>query len=123
MPMTMRPRHYLEFDDIAGTDSEHFATFRLSGGWARRLKKGQSVFLAHTKTHCIIGTARVLSVELGRVAEMLEKHARYGHLSQASGEHPATAPSRRFESMQKRYGPHRFKHDSLMTVIYLKRST
>jgi hypothetical protein len=118
----MRARYYLEFDDIAGTELTRFATFRLSGSWAKRLKKRDVVLLADVKLRQIYGTAKVLDVHVGRVRDMLELHAQHGHLALAHGESAEVAPDKRFASMMRRYGPHRFGYDSILSVIYLKRA-
>lgn len=122
----MRPVYYLEFDDRAGTDREHFATFRLHHSWAKRLKAGRVVFLCDTKTRQVYGKAKVLSLYTGKVGRLLLDYGHFSHLEEqtdTSDRDPnrTAAAKRRFASMQKRYGPNRVREDTNLTTIFLKR--
>jgi hypothetical protein len=112
--------YYLEFFDTTGLEQNSFCTFRLGRYWSRRLKENDGVFLAHR--NMIIDYLTVVSVETGKAMEVLKKHAKHSHMEFLFKNAKRTAPQRRFESMQKVYGPHRLNEDSIITVIYLRRN-
>jgi hypothetical protein len=118
------PRHYLEFQNLAGLDQPKLATFRLRGTWAKRLKPGEIVFLASVKDRRVIGTARVAAVHSGPAYNMLAQHAHKSHVELGDPElacDPRGAAFRRMESLRHIYGPSRFTETSIISVIELKR--
>ena len=115
----MRERYFLEFIDRTGTDAQRFATFRLGRVWARLLNKGDLIYLANDRQ--IYGSARVLELKTGSLNALLLDHAKESHLELGCAD-PENAPKRRFESIQKLYGPHKAHIESLGTVILLRRT-
>lgn len=113
-------RYYLEFLDKTGTDQDYFCTFRLGKLWFHKLALGYKVWLAH-KTF-IYDEATVVMTEVGPASMILKQHAKYSHLELANFPNAKrSAPQRRFESLQKLYGPHKFNEDSSLTAIFLRR--
>jgi hypothetical protein len=122
----VKARYYLDFDDVTGTvpviagETATFVTFRLRGTWAKRLKKRDIVYLASTKSKQVYAKAKVTFVQKGPARFILASYAPQSHLEIGQDLGPEWLASvRRYESMRKRYGPHKFSNDSIITAIGL----
>lgn len=113
------PTPVLEFRNTEGLDAPVFATFRLGGSLAQRLKTGSTVLLIAKGE--AIGSARVTRVDSGPALEMLTLHALSSHLEVYGDGNHAAAVQRRLESLQKLYGPRMFNETRKLSVIYLTR--
>lgn len=117
--MTKYPMPVIEFESDRGLDTPEFATFRLGGGYAKRLKRGQRVLVVHRGN--AIYSAIVSKIGVGTVSEVLKDHAVRSHMEAGNEDDPALAPQRRFESLRRLYGPQRVDENRKLTFIYLKR--
>lgn len=102
---------------MSGIDGS-FNTFRLGGTWSRRVQVGERVGLLDNKQMCLIGFATVTGVHTGKLNELSALHACRNHNqkhlpSDGAGE-------RLMQAMIKRYGPHKCRENSLVTVIELE---
>jgi hypothetical protein len=114
-------RHYLTFDNPIGLEGE-FCTFRLRGTWFKKLKVRNTVYLCDNKAATVIGKAKVTALCKGTLLEMAYIHGAYSHLEEGKKVRHQDAAKRRLEGMKKIYGPHRCADNSIVTVIYLKRT-
>lgn len=112
------PITILEFRDTTGLDEPLFATFRLGGTLAKKLRPGDRVLIV-TKG-VAIGVAEVARVDAGPALPMLQAHAAHSHMELRSPAADAQAlVQRRLESLRKLYGPARFNERRTLSVIYL----
>lgn len=95
-----------------------FNTFRLGGAWSRRLQPGEVVGLLDKKQMCLIGYAKVTGVQTGKLNQMSAQHGCRNHNQKHLPEEGAG--ERVVAAMMKRYGPHKCKETSLVTVIELE---
>lgn len=111
------PIPVLEFTDDHGLTGT-FATFRL-GRKLSKLPRNTSVLLVH-KGHAI-GSAAVVKTAIGPAYRILVDHALDSHLERDGDGDRENAAQRRFDSLQRLYGPRVFSEDKTLTVIYLRR--
>ncbi len=107
----------LDFREAKGMEDE-FNTFRLGGAWADRLAVGQQVNLRSTKGE-VIGVAEVIGVHKGPFKQMEREFGADNHLSidaEVNGQEFSLE-----KVMTECYGGHRFKVDSPVTVIQMRR--
>ena len=103
---------------VIGVDDE-FNTFRLGGFYQKHLSPGDEVLLLNEKEKMIFGRAKVQSIEVGCLGEMLLIHAAKNHTE--IGNDPNTAPERLHETIRRIYGPHIATLTKKTTVLYMKR--
>lgn len=110
--------HVIDFSPpMLNLDGE-FNTFRLGGAWAKRVQPGDKVGLLDKKQMRLVGFATVTGVHRGKLNELSPLHGCRNHNqkhlpSDGAGERVIAA-------MVKRYGPHKCRDNSLVTVIELK---
>lgn len=118
--------YFLTFADTRGLDSGSFNTIRLGLGWAKKLKVGDRVLLAHKDQ--IVGDAEVYLIDAGPKMLILEKHAWKNHIELALRDEEGKsynflqAPARRLASMFKNYGPRAVDGTKSATVVYLRKT-
>lgn len=95
-----------------------FNTIRLGGFFGKNLTVGAGVLLVDTKTHTLIGTATVTALHLGKLRDLAPEHAQHNH--NRKGEPADLAAQNLMAAMTKRYGPHKCKDSSLVSVVYLR---
>lgn len=96
-----------------------FNTFRLGGFYAKNLTVGEKVLLIDEKDRITIGVCVVESVEMGPLADMLERHAHENHTQKGrlDGKHVEELG----KVMRKIYGPQCATDNRLTSVIGLRR--
>lgn len=110
--------HVIDFSPPMLNLEGEFNTFRLGGAWAKRIKPGDRVGLLDKKRMCLVGYATVTGVHRGKLNELSPMHGRHNHNQKhLPGE---GAGERVVAAMIKRYGPHKCRDTSLVTVIELK---
>lgn len=117
------PTPLLMFADPQGLALPTFNTLRLGGGWDKRVEKGDRVFLGVKNE--VIGSAKVVYVEVGKAPRIIEKYAATNHTErQRRMEDPewseCLARARILELMRRTYGP-MFTENRNVTAIGLSR--
>ncbi|UBM12715.1 hypothetical protein [Cupriavidus metallidurans] len=97
-----------------------FNTIRLGGFFGKNLTVGAGVLLVDAKSHTLIGTAMVTGLHLGKLRDIAPEHARHNH--NRKDDSPDVAVQNLIAAMIKRYGPHKCKETSLVSVVYLRMS-
>ena len=103
---------------IVGVEEE-FNTFRIGSFYQKRLSPGDEVLLLNEKEKIVFGRARVESIDVGSLGEMLLIHAHKNHTELANDSN--TAPERLHETIRRIYGPQIATLTKKTTVIYMKR--
>ena len=103
---------------VVGAESD-FNTFRLGGFYAKCLLPGETIYLLSEREKIIFGSARVESIDVGRLDDMCRLHAHRNHTELAND--PNGAPKRLYQTLSKIYGPHIVLPTKKATVIFLKR--
>lgn len=113
------PIYVLDFQPpFSGVDGS-FNTFRLGASWSKRLLEGDVVLLVDTKTRQVFGRAKVLTIGVGPLLEMLDRHAAMNHSQLGKGRKEASDDLHR--RILKRYGPRIATDNKATSVIYLRR--
>lgn len=110
MPHVRLPLHIMTFVTIEGLEKPSFNTIRLGQSWAKKLKVGDKVILAHKDR--AIGLAEVTATERGRAPEVVAEHWKANHSGMTKGEIS--------EALVKTYGPQRVTATSWLSVVYLQ---
>lgn len=95
-----------------------FNTIRLGGKLTRELEPQQEVLLIDANKTTVICKALVESTVSGPLNDIAEAHAALNHNQKHLD--PVEAPSRLKQAMIKRYGPHKVRDNSTVSVIYLR---
>ena len=103
---------------MSGIDGE-FNTFRLGGAWSKRVAPGDKIVLMDKKECALMGWALVTGVHVGKLNELSTLHGFHNHNQKHLS--PEGAGDRVVAAMQKRYGPHKCRDTSMVTVINMKR--
>lgn len=96
-----------------------FNTMRVGKGWFERLKKGDKVALANTKTIKVEGYAEVTHLYHGNFNDILGKHATYNHT--AIMREPGQSAADYVGHVLQKANGHFLSENSTLTAIYLRR--
>lgn len=103
---------------MSGIEGE-FNTFRLGPAWSKRLTSGEEVLLLDKKQCAVMGKAVITAIYVGTLRDMSALHARRNHNQQ--GLDPEGACERLMTNMIKRYGPHKLRETTRVTVIEMRK--
>lgn len=112
------PTYVIDFAPPMHNMQGEFNTIRLGGFFGKNLTVGAGVLLVDNKSHTLIGPAVVTGVHLGKLCDLAPEHAQHNH--NRKGESADVAAQNLMTAMIKRYGPHKCKETSLVSVIYLR---
>lgn len=96
-----------------------FNTFRIGAAWHNRVSKDDTVGLLDAKAGQLFGKAKVIEVNTGPLADMLNLYASGNHLEIGNG--PVGAPERLYKAILQIYGPRIAALERPATVINLER--
>lgn len=98
---------------------ELFNTYRVGDKWADRVQKGDVLNLARTEGEEVVGTAEVVSVQVGQwggVKQFAGDNHEFGQFPQAEAEQLLQG------DLKRHYGED-MKSNSRITVLYLRRTS
>jgi len=107
----------LVFREPVGIDDE-FNTMRLGKAWFSRLYTGKIISM-WDKTEWI-GDAMVIGLEMGDKEQMMAEHSYLNHALIEQMQNPKDAADMMPKILRSAYGNLIYKHNDLITVIYLK---